>query len=125
MAVGLLLLFAFTAGGVVWLARDVDRAISNRGAAQSIAFQAARSGAQQIDVARLRVDGALVLDESTARSESADTVTRLLVAYGLDGAVTAMDVDGGQMTVVVEVFDGGRTVTGVGVARASDGSGGP
>jgi hypothetical protein len=46
MATSLVLLFTFTAGGVVWLARDVDRAISNRAAAQSIAFQAARSGAQ-------------------------------------------------------------------------------
>ncbi|CAN5444592.1 hypothetical protein BH23ACT3_BH23ACT3_04070 [soil metagenome] len=118
MATALVLLFAFTAGGVVWLARDVDRAISNRGAAQSIAFQAARSGAQQVDVARLRLDGGVVLAESAARAESAATATRLLGAYGLHGLVVEMEVDGDRMTVVVEVNDNGRTVTGVGVARA-------
>lgn len=63
LATALVLLFAFTVSGVVWLARDVDRAISNRAAAQSIAFQAARSGAQQIDVVVLRSTGSVVLEE--------------------------------------------------------------
>jgi hypothetical protein len=125
MATSLVLLFTFTAGGVLWLARDVDRAISNRAAAQSIAFQAARSGAQQVDVARLRLDGGVVLSESAARAEGAATANRLLDAYGLDGMVVEMAVDGGRMRVVLEVDDGGRTVTGVGVARASDRSGEP
>jgi hypothetical protein len=125
MATSLVLLFTFTAGGVLWLARDVDRAISNRAVAQSIAFQAARSGAQQVDVARLRLDGGVVLSESAARAEGAATAKRLLDAYGLDGMVVEMAVDGGRMRVVLEVYDGGRTVTGVGVARASDRSGEP
>ena len=68
---GLVLLFAFTAGGVIWLARDVDRAVSNRTAAQSIAFQAARSGAQQIVVAGLRGDGVVAVDGSRARAAAA------------------------------------------------------
>ena len=40
MVTGLVLLFAFTAGGLVWLARDANRSVSNRTAAQSIAFEA-------------------------------------------------------------------------------------
>ena len=54
MVTGLVLLFAFTAGGVIWLARDVNRSVSNRSAAQSIAFQAARSAAQQVGITSLR-----------------------------------------------------------------------
>ena len=53
----LVLLFAFTAGGVIWLSRDVNRRVANRSAAQAIAFQAARSGAQQVEVAALRTRG--------------------------------------------------------------------
>ncbi len=45
LVVGIALMFAFTFLGLVWLARDVDRAVSNRSAAQAIAFQSARSGA--------------------------------------------------------------------------------
>ena len=44
MVTALVLLFAFTAGGVIWLSRDVNRRVSNRSAAQSIVFQAARVG---------------------------------------------------------------------------------
>ena len=40
LVTALVLLFAFTAGGVIWLSRDVNRRVSNRSAAQSIAFQA-------------------------------------------------------------------------------------
>ena len=42
----LVFLFAFTSVGLVWLSRDVNRVVANRSAAQSIAFQAARAGAQ-------------------------------------------------------------------------------
>ena len=44
LVTGITLIFAFTFLGLVWLARDVDRSVSNRSTAQSIAFQAARSG---------------------------------------------------------------------------------
>ena len=43
LVTGIVLIFAFTFLGLVWLARDVDRGVSNRSAAQSIAFQSARA----------------------------------------------------------------------------------
>jgi hypothetical protein len=63
----LVLLFAFTAGGVIWLSRDVNRVITNRSAAQSIAFQSARAGAQQVEVGSLRGGASLEIDEDRAR----------------------------------------------------------
>ena len=42
LVAGIALIFAFTFLGLVWLARDVDRGVSNRSAAQSIAIQTAR-----------------------------------------------------------------------------------
>ncbi|MEX2627679.1 MAG: hypothetical protein WD225_12400 [Ilumatobacteraceae bacterium] len=121
MATALVLMFVFTAGGVIWLARDVDRATSNRGAAQSIAFQAARSGAQQVDLAHLRTWDVVVVDEPAARIESVAVAGRLLDAYGLTGEVTSIEVEPDRVTVVVTVVDGGRSVTGIGSARATDG----
>lgn len=120
-ATALVLLFTMTAGGIIWLARDVDRAISHRGAAQSIAFQAARSGAQQIDTTHLRATGSIRLDESAARSASLATADALLGSYGLSGSVAEIAVDGDRITVTVTVADAGRTVTGVGAARAATG----
>lgn len=125
LATALVLLFAFTVSGVVWLARDVDRAISNRGAAQSIAFQAARTGAQQIDLVTLRSTGVVVLDDGAARLASAETVDRLLAAYELDGRVVRISVGADRVEVEVQVTDSGRTVTGVGGARAADRPEGP
>lgn len=125
MATALVLMFTLTAGGVIWLARDVDRAVSNRGAAQSIAFQAARSGAQRVDVAHLRAFDVVVVDEAAARAEAVGVATRLLDAYGFTGEVARIDVDGGSVTVTVTVTDAGRTVTGVGAARATDAREGP
>lgn len=125
MVTGLVLMFAFTAGAVVWLARDVDRSISNRSAAQSIAFQSARSGAQQLDQDRLRsADADLAVDERAARRVAAATASQLFDAYRLDGTVIRIAVEGDRVTVAVEVVDAGRTVTGIGSARAVE-AGGP
>jgi hypothetical protein len=117
---GVVLMFAFTAAAIIWLARDVDRAVSDRASAQSIAFQAARSGAQQVDIAALRVrPGAPIsIDPALARPAVESTAARLLDAYGLDGMVTAIDVAGDRVTVSLEVRTAGRTVTGTGSVRA-------
>jgi hypothetical protein len=120
MVTGLVLMFAFTAGAIIWLARDVDRAVSERASAQSIAFQAARSGAQQVDIEALRggPTASIAIDPALARPAVESTVARLLDAYGLDGVVTAIDVAGDRVTVSLEVQSAGRTVTGTGSARA-------
>ncbi len=120
MVVGVVLMFAFTAGAIIWLARDVDRAVSDRASAQSIAFQAARSGAQQVDIDALRrvPGGTIDIDRELARVAAEATAARLLEAYDLDGRITAIDVVGDRVTVAVEVNTAGRTVTGAGSARA-------
>lgn len=123
MVTGLVMMFALTAGGVIWLARDVDRSISHRSSAQSIAFQAARSGAQQVDVVAIR-GGAIApipLDPAAARAVAHRTADDLFDSYGLDGTVVAIDVAGAQISVTVEIHDGGRTVTGAGSARSESG----
>lgn len=121
LVVGLVLMFAFTFLGLVWLARDVDRAVSNRSAAQAIAFQSARSGAQKADITALRsgasAEGA-VIDASAARAEAHRTATELFASYGVSGRVRSIVVVGREVTVDLTVTDGGRTVTGSGTARA-------
>lgn len=121
---GLVLLFAFTAGAVIWLARDVNRTVSNRSVAQSIAFQAARSGAQQVDVDTLRDGGGeeIAIDRSAAEVAVRDTAELLFEDYGVDGAVVAIrfvDTDG--VEVEVRIDDPAGDVTGVAAARAEVG----
>ena len=120
MVAGVVLMFAFTAGAIIWLARDVDRAVSDRASAQSIAFQAARSGAQQVDIDALRrlPGGPVEIDRDLALTAAGTTASRLLDAYDLDGRITAIEVVGDRITVALEVETAGRTVTGSGSARA-------
>jgi Flp pilus assembly secretin CpaC len=121
---GLVLLFAFTAGAVVWLARDVNRTVGNRSAAQSIAFQAARSGAQQVDVDSLRDGGSgeVVIDESRAEAAARATATLLFEDYRVDGAVVAVRfVDADGVEVEVRIDDPAGDVTGIASARAETG----
>lgn len=120
MVAGVVLMFAFTAGAIIWLARDVDRAVSDRASAQSIAFQAARSGAQQVDIdaLRRRPGGPIDIDPELAGSAAEATAARLLDAYDLDGRITSIDIVGDRITVALEVETAGRIVTGAGSARA-------
>ena len=124
LVTALVLLFAFTAGGVIWLARDVNRRVSNRSAAQSIAFQAARSGAQQVEVAALRdgVEASVVIDVDEAFEQSHQIAERLFDQYGLDGTVLEVYVEDITVTVTVKIFDPVGDVIGVGSARAEAGS---
>jgi Tfp pilus assembly protein PilX len=123
MVTGLVLMFAFTAGGVIWLARDVDRSISHRSSAQSIAFQAARSGAQEIDLFAVRLGevAAVPLDVGAAQRAAAQTAAELFAAYQLDGVVRSIVVEGDRVAVEVAVRDAGRVVTGAGAARSQSG----
>ena len=119
----LVLLFAFTAGGVIWLSRDVNRRVSNRSAAQSIAFQAARSGAQQVSVVDLRGGGhtAVIIDEPAARQQAARVASQLFDAFGVDGAIDRVTVVADTVTVQLTITDVAGDVTGIGSARAQAG----
>ena len=119
---GLVLLFAFTAGGVVWLARDASRSVSNRTAAQSIAFQAARSAAQQVGVAALRDGAAIVVDDGAARRAAESTAAELFTGYDVDGQVVSVTVVAPDTVAVeVRISDPAGDVTGVASASAEDG----
>ena len=117
LVAGIALIFAFTFLGLVWLARDVDRGVSNRSAAQSIAFQAARSGAQAAAVTDLR-SGIIVIDPVAANRAAGSTAGALFTSYGVEGAVTSVDVQADSVSVTVRITDDGRSVTGAGTVRA-------
>lgn len=123
------LLFSFTAAAMVLLARDYDQRIATRSVAQAVAFQAARAGAQQIDVEVVRRDGLIVLDRAAAEEQARLTAQRLLADQGETGSVS-VSIDGERVLVVVEIidviengFDGSRTavVRAEGAARAVSG----
>lgn len=123
MVTALVLMFTFTAGGVIWLSRDVNRRVSNRSAAQSIAFQAARSGAQQIEIGSLREGGAgeIVIDADRARSQARAVAQRLFIEYEISGSVDSVTISGEVVTVHVTVTDSAGDVTGVGSAEPETG----
>lgn len=122
MAVALILLSAFTAGGLIWLSRDVNRTVSNRSAAQSIAFQAARAGAQQVAVGSLRDSGGTVveIDELGASAEADRIVRELFDSYGVGGS-HEIDVVGDRVTVTVTIEDAVEDVTASGTVEARTG----
>lgn len=118
LVAGLTLIFALTFLGLVWLARDVDRSVSNRTAAQSIAFQAARSGAQELSVASLRAGEGVIIDDPAAQSAVQRTAHRLFRSYRVEGVVERVRVEGDEISVMVWITDSGRTVTGIATVRA-------
>ena len=112
-------MFAFTFLGLVWLAGTVDRGISNQSAATSIAFQAARSGAQTAQIDELRGGVATALDDPAARAAARATAAKLFDSYGVDGeARVDVDTVTGTVTVVVTIVDGAKQVIGTGAAKA-------
>ncbi len=116
------LLFAFTAGGVVWLARDANRSVSNRTAAQSIAFQAARSAAQQVAVAALRQGADVRVDAAAARRAALSTAAELFAGYEVDGRVVDVAlVPPDTVRVEVRISDPAGDVTGIAAATAEAG----
>lgn len=118
----LVLLFAFTAGGVIWLSRDVNRVVTNRSAAQSIAFQSARAGAQQVEVGSLRGtgEGPLVLNRERARAEGLRIADELFAAYGVTEA-SSVAIDGDTVTVTVTITDRNGDATASGSVQARTG----
>ena len=119
LVAGVALIFAFTFLGLVWLARDVDRGVSNRSSAQSIAFQAARSGAQATSIGDLRTaNRAITIDTDAARVAATRTAEGLFASYGVNGSISSIDVTAGTVSVTVTITDGSVTVTGAGTVRA-------
>lgn len=125
LVTALVLLFAFTAGGVIWLSRDVNRRVSNRSAAQSIAFQAARSGAQQVEVQSLRAGGGqqVTLREDDAREQAARVASRLFDEFDVDGEIRSISFPppGDIVRVEVVIRDTSGDVVGTGTAQAVPG----
>lgn len=129
LVTAMILLFSFTAGSVILLARDYDDRIATRSLAQAVAFQAARVGAQQVAVDTLRGDGVVALDAPAATELATRTAHELLADAGEVGHV-AVTVEGDRVTVVVGIvdeieggFDGSRraVVRAEGSARAVSG----
>jgi Tfp pilus assembly protein PilX len=119
MVTGLVLLFAFTAGGMIWLARDVNRSVSNRSAAQSIAFQAARSAAQQVGITSLREGAEVRVDSELAQRIAQTTADELFSGYDVDGRVARVTVvPPDTVEVEVHISDPAGNVVGIASARA-------
>jgi len=118
----LVLLFAFTAGGVVWLARDVNRVVTNRSVAQSIAFQSARAGAQQVEVGALRrvSSSEVVIDPDRARQAARLIADELFDNYGVRGTSSIM-IRGDIVTVTVTIEDPVGDQTAAGSVQAQTG----
>ncbi len=111
LVAGITLIFAFTFLGLVWLARDVDRGISNRSTAQSIAFQSARSGAQAANAASLRTAAHPSIAVGDAHAAAQSTAAQLFSEYDVSGTV-AVEVGVDRVTATVTITDQGVTVTG-------------
>lgn len=116
----IILMFAFTAGAIIWLSRDVDRAIGAAAEADSIAFQAARAAAQEIDPASLAA-GTPVIDPDAARARARVTVAQLCDANHTTCTVTAVDPYPDRVAVTVQIPGPGGLATGTGQARIATG----
>jgi Tfp pilus assembly protein PilX len=116
---GIVLMFAVTFLGLIWLAGTVDRGISNQSAATSIAFQAARAGAQEARPVEIRGGDVENLDVARAQAAANGTAARLFTSYGLTGQATAtVEVTGTTVIVTVIITASSKTVTGRGAAEA-------
>ena len=69
-ATAMVVMFVVTGSAALYLARDVNQRVSDRSTMQSIAFQSARAGAQQVDIGGLRdgEEARVVIDVVAASS---------------------------------------------------------
>ncbi len=117
----LVLVFSFTSATVLWLAHDVDRSLSHRSSAQLLAYESARSGAQQIDIDVLRTESRVQLDPDAVAVAAHLAAARGFDRLDLSGSVTSIRVDERLVIVEVEIVDGGRRVRGRAAAEAENG----
>ena len=118
----LALTLSLIGGALLWLTWNVDRSINAASDADAIAFQAARAGAQAIDPASLRSSTPTV-NADQAPQLAIDAATALFTANATTGRVVSINVESDRVTVVVEISEAGRTVTGQGTARLAVGVG--
>lgn len=125
----LIMLLALTAIACLSLLIDGGRATNAQRNANSIAFQAARSAAQQLDQTQLRTGHIAVTD--AANQAAHDTASALLAEVDLTGQVTSVNIDDRTITVTLTASAAlttsvvlGRsdvTVTGIGTTRIATG----
>ena len=94
-----ILLLAATAGVTLAFLVDGGRATTAQRNANSIAFQASRSAAQELDTNALR-DGNIVVSPAAADA-ARSTASTLLDRAGLSGSVTSVNIDGRRITVTI------------------------
>ena len=118
LVAGIVFMFAFTFLGLIWLAGTVDRGISNQSAATSIAFQAARSGAQAAVPDELRGGEVTTLDAGEAEAAARAAAAQLISSYQVSGSVSGFRIEGTTVIVSITITDGSQVVTGRGAAEA-------
>ena len=116
----IVVMLSLIGGSLLWLTWNVDRSINAAGDADAIAFQAARAGAQAIDSASLRTTAPRINAEK-APQLAADAAAALFNSNQTTGRVVSVNVQSDRVTVVVEITEAGRTVTGQGTARIAVG----
>lgn len=114
------LMLSLIGGSLLWLTWNVDRSINAASDADAIAFQAARAGAQAIDPASLRTETP-ALNPEQAPQLAIDAAASLFAANETAGRVVSVQVEADRVTVIVEITEAGRTVTGQGTARLAVG----
>jgi hypothetical protein len=114
------LMISIVGGSLFWLTWDVDRAVNAAADADAVAFQAARAGAQAIEPASLRA-GTPGIDPEKAERRADDAAAALFEANLMSGRVTSVVVTGDRLTVVVELVESGRRVTGQASVRLAVG----
>ena len=115
-------MLTLTGGALLWLPWTAARSINAASDADAIAFQAARAGAQAIDPASLRT-ATPTLDADQAPELAIAAAAALFAANETTGRVISVSVAPDRVTVVVEITEAGRTVTGQGTARLAVGVG--
>ena len=119
----IVVMLSLIGGSLLWLTWNVDRSINAAGDADAIAFQSARAGAQAIDPASLRT-ATPTLSAAEAPHMATDAAAALFASNETIGRVISVNVQSDRVTVVVEITEAGRTVTGQGTARIAVGVGG-
>lgn len=124
----MVIMFTVTGAAAVYLSRDVNQRVSDRSALQSIVFQSARAGAQQIDVGGLRSigDAVVAIDPAAAERAARSVAGRLADQYDLEVRIDDQypSADRTVWTVVAVVPDDGPAsewLRATGVARVETG----